>query len=403
MLKKTVGNWVDGDRFFDREDDLTALQDRVGDGMHTRLTGQRRMGKTSLVRELVRRLELDGKFKMAFVDLEDARDAADAIAAVTQAAAPLLGRNRGWGRKWDEFRELLRSSDSEVRIGPLSIRLRETINRGNWKRTGDQLMRDLAALDSRVVLAMDELPVLVTRLLRNDGNRDSAGSVASADEFLSWLRKVAQAHRGRTCLILSGSIGIATILKRFGLSATMNVFSPYELRPWSPRTASDCLAALASTYDLTLAAPIRAAFCSRIRSCVPHHVQQFFEAVHRHLRIANSSRATLEIADRAYREDMLGARGQIDMDHYENRLRLVLGPDESRVARQLLARAARTGGLDVPAAVPFVADILEQDGYLIRQGQKLRFVSGLLEDWQRARQGLPVDPLSRATAPGWSQ
>ena len=42
-------NWVDGDRFFDREAELRLLRERVENGTHTLLTAQRRMGKTSLV------------------------------------------------------------------------------------------------------------------------------------------------------------------------------------------------------------------------------------------------------------------------------------------------------------------------------------------------------------------
>ena len=49
-LRKAGGNWVVGDRFFDRETEIEALMERVGDGIHTLLTAQRRMGKTSLVR-----------------------------------------------------------------------------------------------------------------------------------------------------------------------------------------------------------------------------------------------------------------------------------------------------------------------------------------------------------------
>ncbi len=36
------------------------------------------MGKTSLVRELLRRLRVEGCFETVFVDLEDANNAADA-------------------------------------------------------------------------------------------------------------------------------------------------------------------------------------------------------------------------------------------------------------------------------------------------------------------------------------
>ena len=63
-------NWVDGDRFFDREAELQLLRERVENGTHTLLTAQRRMGKTSLVRELLRRLDEDGKFATVFVDWE---------------------------------------------------------------------------------------------------------------------------------------------------------------------------------------------------------------------------------------------------------------------------------------------------------------------------------------------
>ena len=82
MLRKTVGNWVDGDRFFDREADIAELRERVREGTHTLITAQRRMGKTSLVRELLRQLHEAKEAECIFVDLEDARDAADAIVEI---------------------------------------------------------------------------------------------------------------------------------------------------------------------------------------------------------------------------------------------------------------------------------------------------------------------------------
>ena len=81
-LRKAGGNWVDGDQFFDRDAELEALTERVKDGTHTLLTAQRRMGKTSLVRELLRRLKSEGCFETIFVDLEGARTPADAIAEI---------------------------------------------------------------------------------------------------------------------------------------------------------------------------------------------------------------------------------------------------------------------------------------------------------------------------------
>ena len=86
QLRKAGANWVDGDRFFDREAELEALMERVHDGTHTLLTAQRRMGKTSLVRELLRRLDAEGDYATLFVDLEAANDAPDAIAEIATQA-----------------------------------------------------------------------------------------------------------------------------------------------------------------------------------------------------------------------------------------------------------------------------------------------------------------------------
>ncbi len=88
MLNKTVGNWVDGDRFFNREDDLAALNEHVRSGTHTLLTAQRRMGKTSLVHELLRCLSSNPGIKTCFVDVEDAKDSADAIVEISVAPRP---------------------------------------------------------------------------------------------------------------------------------------------------------------------------------------------------------------------------------------------------------------------------------------------------------------------------
>ena len=82
-------NWVDGDRFFDREAELGLLRERMKNGTHTLLTAQRRMGKTSLVRELLRQLNDEGEVATVFVDVEAAMDAADAVAEMATQARPL--------------------------------------------------------------------------------------------------------------------------------------------------------------------------------------------------------------------------------------------------------------------------------------------------------------------------
>ncbi|MXZ34744.1 MAG: ATP-binding protein, partial [Acidobacteria bacterium] len=387
MLKKTVGNWVDDDRLFDLDFVIVALSELVSVGRDTLLVAQRRMGKTSLVRELLRRLNDTPGVKTAFIDLEDARDPADAIVQISLASRHLQSIPRRAGGLKDSVLRRFRNVQLAAQHEEMRFQLRADINSGNWKLKGDRLLRDLTRGDRKVVLAIDELSILVNRILKQRNYGVPPENIEAADEFLSWLRRHAQEHRGQLCLIVSGSVGIAPILKQAGLSAAMNVFSAYELKPWSESTASDCLGELAENYGVQLPVAVREAVCRRLRFCIPHHVQQFFDALHRQLRIAGRKEATLNDADIAYREDMLAVRGQIDMDHYEQRLKMVLGTDGYRVALELLAQAASEGFLHPAsidkykskleisqdggaAAVPYVLEVLVQDGYFTRKGDE---------------------------------
>ena len=155
--------------------------------------------------------------------------------------------------------------------------------------------------------------------------------------------------------------------------------------------------------------------CRRLRCLVPHHVQRFFDSLDEDLRLKGRRQASLEDVERVYNDEMLSVRGQADLDHYESRLKLVLGPDGYRAALALLTEAAVNGGVLQRAAlalyrehfpgwavaahrVPIddVLRVLEHDGYLEPwEDGDYRFVSGLLEDWWRARHGLHFVPIER--------
>lgn len=406
-LRKAGGNWVEGDSFFDRELELEALEERVRHGNHTLLTAQRRMGKTSLIRELLRRLSDSGQFESVFVDLEGAGDPADGVAEIAVQAKPVRG---AWNAIKTGFANVLREASDrieELAIADMRVKLRAGIDAGNWQQRGDAVFAALAASERPIVLAIDELPILVNRLLKDDDGRITPAGSRAADEFLSWLRKNGQGYRGRISLILCGSVGLEPLLGQAGLGAHANIFAPYDLKPWSEDTAVSCLAALAKTYEIDLTVEVRRQMCGRLRCCIPHHVQMFFDKVHEHLRHAKRRHASLDDVEWVYLHEMLSVRGQADLQHYEGRLRTILGPSGYPVALEILTETAVNGGLDdhgvdqyrahfsdregdAEAGIVSLEDVLHvlrHDGYLERQQGGYRFVSGLLEDWWRSRYG----------------
>ena len=413
MIRKGGSNWVDGENFFDRETELGALEERVREGTHTLLTAQRRMGKTSLVRELQRRLSGTGEFEVVFVDLEAAADPADAIAEIGIQVKPV---RTAWNRIMTGFANILRNSVGrieELSVADLKVKLRAGIDAGNWPQRGDAIFAALADSDRRVVLAIDELPILVNRLLKDETGRMTPDGKREADAFLSWLRKLGQAHRDRVTLILSGSVSLEPLLEEAGLSAQVNIFSPYDLKPWSEETADSCLEALAESYELGLAPEVRRQMCRKLRCCIPHHVQMFFDRMHEHLRYTGRRDAALDDIERVYQQEMMGVRGQVDLQHYEGRLEMVLGRAGYTVALEILTATAVAGDIsaetvdryrswfstrdaqdgDGAPAVDHVLHVLQHDGYLEPKDGGYRFVSGLLKDWWLGRYGQNFVPV----------
>ena len=142
-LTKAGANWVDGDRFFDRDVELDALRERISERNHTLLTAQRRMGKTSLVRELLRRLDEEGEVATIFVDLEAASDSEDAIAEIAIQCKSL---ESVWERTLLFFANRLRDASEridEISISELKLKLRAGIDAGTWQRDGDQVFEAL--------------------------------------------------------------------------------------------------------------------------------------------------------------------------------------------------------------------------------------------------------------------
>ena len=354
-----------------------------------------------MVRELFRRFEKKSEYASVFVDLEAALSPQDAIAEIGVQCRQLDGI---WGHVRRAFGGLTERMD-EVGIADLRIKLRSEVDAANWSHRGDELFRILASWEERTVLAVDELPMLVSSMLQAVDSDIRTENLVLTKRFLSWLRKNGQAHRDKVSIIASGSVGLHPILQDAGLTAYANIFSPLELKSWSEEVANGCLEELAKTDGITLPNHVRREMCRRLRCCVPHHVQQFYFYLFEELVCQDRRTADLDDVDRVYQDEMLGMSGQVDLHHYETRLNAVLGARRYWIARELLTEAAVNNGILRDESVKhFVAllgrasgtsidsvrsvlRILEHDGYLCKEPSGYRFVSGLVEAWWRKGHG----------------
>ena len=351
------------------------------------------------------------RYNLLFIDLEDAAEPADTIVEIGVQSTSLKG---AWLRVKSAFAKALREVGDRVdtlAIYDVHVKMRAGLDAGNWRQRGDTVFAALAGSDRPMVLVIDELPIFVNRPLKGHDYRITPERRQAVDEFLSWLRKSVQAHQGRISVILSGSVGLDPVLRQAGLSAHANIFPPFDLKPWSEETALACLAALADSYGRNLPSAVREDMCRRLRCQIPHHLQKFFDYLDLHLKRTGRRDVSLEDVERVYTDDMLGPRGQLNLENYETRLRTVLENEGYRVALEILTETAVNDGrlsgdavdryrghflVQIQIPPPGDADsmpveevlyVLEHDGYLERLGDGYRFVSGLQEDWWRLRHG----------------
>ena len=392
-MNLATGRWVSGNDFFDRESELRILDAQIRAGNHTMLTGQRRMGKTSIARELGQRLEAQG-WVFLFIDVEGATCAEDVIAAIAEAVhpvRPISSRFATAMRRW--FSDKV----EEVSALDFRVKIRSGLDAGSWRHYGEQLIRDCARHDQPVLLVIDELPIFLKRIL---GQNDGAKRV---DEFLSWLRGVVQGLDTRSLvLIVSGSIGLKPLVQQLGIPDRINHLNLFRLGPWDRHVSVTCFERLAESSELPIEEGVAEAVYDALGLGIPHHVQSFFARVQEFAIMHGKDRVTVEDVDTVYRTALLGPSGQNDLVHYETRLQEGLEDEQYTIAMEILAEAATQERFtasarrcleqlyakvidDVTSRIVDILEVLVHDGYLEDSDDGFRFPSRLLKDWWSAR------------------
>ena len=406
-MKLSTGRWVSGDNFCDRESELRILEQRIRDGNHVLLTGQRRMGKTSIARELGRRVEAEG-WVFLFADVEGATCPEDVIADVAKAAYPVRSME---SRITSGTLSLLNRLSRRIKdIGPrqFRVRFRAELNKGNWRRFGEKLIRDCAEHDQPVLLVIDELPIFLKRMLRDDEGHKMV------DEFLSWLRgTLQQLGDGSLAVIVSGSIGLEPLVRRLGIPDRINYLYTFRLGPWDRGTCIECFNQLAEDSEVQVEIGVASAVYERLGMGIPHHVQSFFARLAEHALMQSRQRVAVSDVDEVYRTVLLGPAGQNDLVHYATRLKEGLGDElDYTIAMEILAEAATqevfgslarrgleqlyaTRADDAADRIAEILDVLEHDGYLEACDAEYRFPSNLLKDWWAARFGNNYTPIEQ--------
>jgi hypothetical protein len=402
-ISNVTGSPVGGDDFFDRQWELAALTRAVQAGNNVLLTAPRRVGKSSLLLNALEWARKQGWIAID-ADVQDCDTEASLLEKLIEACKtagvklPLLDE---MAQKAKALKRFLAGS----KLGGAGVEI-EIGEDGppDWREAGrlfEKMLAQVSAGGKRVVVGFDELPIFLGKLQKAPSGK------ARADLILRWMRSLRLATRRRVSWIVCGSVGLDTFVEQHGLVGTINDLQLQRLGPFAENTAVEFLMALGRSplNPLPLSEELARHILDRVGWPLPYYVQLMFHAL-RELPPHARSDAFPSIADvdAAY-EELLSPNCSAYFAHWDTRLddqldvaqaasaRFLLkqictsprGVSRNKLLRLILARRPEDDPEAVERDLAQLLDLLERDGYLMRQKNAYAFRSFLLRDYWKRR------------------
>jgi len=403
-IESSVGRPVRGINFFDREREQRLLWQHL-DQSHVLLLAPRRVGKTSLLLRLMDTAPDHGRHAV-YVSVADARTEDDVIRKLIGAIAAHPASPRIWKRlQKGPLKRFVSRLLPKLTAGPLTVELAKGDPDESWPKVAEAVAEAIDALGEPWLVLVDELPIFVLNLLRQDGGMD--GEVVRTRNFLNWFRQLRNpipktAHVGSPLRwVVAGSIGLDAVVARARLGDTINDLMLFPLGPYSIDTADSFLVALSDSYGLPLSRETRSRIAERAGWLIPFYLQVLFSRLH-DLVAEHGLTPSPTLVDRVV-EELLTPAYRAYFDYWRQRLTEELGrPDDQRALALLACAAEGADGATKKAldhalselvpeptargpALTFLLEVLENDGYLAVAGgpgeARWRFRSALLREY----------------------
>ncbi len=380
-----AGSPVTGPDFFGRDREVERFWSNIEKGHHLLVVSPRRVGKTSLMRH-VERYPRDG-WNPVFANLEGKRS----TEAVVTEIVSRLHDDSGLGRTIaTAFLNAFGAFEGgEVNVLGLSaaIKLSAAEDWDSVARSFERAVEEATLRETGLLLILDEFPTVIDALFR-------AGKGDDATALLRLFRKIRTntALEERFRMVIGGSIGLMPVLRRYQATSDANDLKPFHVGPWSKDTALAFMAAIAETEDFDLATERRLEILRLTgEEPIPYHLQVMLDGL-----IELEKRAgeiTREDIDAVWNE----ALWRVSLDHYRDRLGVVLESEEQRAAEAMLQQVLRQGARsrqellaeapDASVALSALRLLLE-DGYLREENGACAFANPMLAAfWERTLPG----------------
>ncbi len=329
-MDNIAGPPVEGSNFFGREAVVDYFRDQLN-SCDILLLGPRRIGKTSTARAVMAAVRKQGwqTFEINVASCVSERNFLEKLGSTLGPALNSLPAKmkESIGKRLTELGGRIQS----VKIGGIGVSLGQK-EAEEWTTVACEVVRLMAQTKERWLIYMDELPIMLYNIIRNDPEN----GVQRVRRFLDWFRNDVRAlpDTNKVRWLISGSVGLDTLVQEHGMADTINSLSHEGLEPFGEKVAVEMLTELADSYDITLSDADKQTIIAAVQWPQPYYLQTAFN----YLRTLISSHTTGTPSSLIHQamDRMVQPGADNDFHHWEKRLSLQLNPTDAGHALTLL-------------------------------------------------------------------
>lgn len=377
-ITNKIGPPVSGDDFYGREQELRNAH-KILDTKHSIvLSAPRRIGKSSFAKRLVEEKAKEN-WKSIYIDLENIRSQEDFLKLLSKE----FDRSEIWKkglRLAEETLFKLLNGVKEIASVKLDFQFK-----AEWSKLYTLLAESLDHSQDTLIV-IDELTLFLDTLEKSDKTADIAF-------FLNWFRGLRQISDTNIRWIFCGSIGLDNFTSSRNLSYTINDLVRLDFDVLQEEEAKGLLRALAASDLVELSEENISFMLELLGWNIPYFIQLLYKTIKEQYLL--NKELTPEIITECF--ENLSKQSHLntwserlsEYNEMENGARNLLnlissfkeGVNKSSLVNSYISFSTTSDPLLAEMEVSRILNMLEHDGYLIRNESKRRFRSPLLRKW----------------------
>lgn len=390
-LRITTGSPADGDeKYFARPTITERIWRKIENGEHLQLTAPRRVGKTSILKHMVRQPRKGYRVKYIIVQsVDQENEFYKLLFNELVEDKEIFGQLEGYFR---QASTVVKDYINRIKaIGTNEVTFDHSASL-DYEAELKRLIRAIDAGCDKIILEVDEFPHAVENILKIDAR--------AGIHFLQSTREFRQDDRlsSKVQFVFTGSIGLGNIVKKIGQSNLIMDLAPVPIPPLSAEEATTLIRDLVQglkdfhNIDLPLPETCIAYLLEKIDWLIPYYIQIVIDElcdIHEEgIPIDREAvdEALLRIIKNKYKHDNY-------FDHWKSRLKSAFDDlAQYNLARELLNQLSMNQKVDgavfhdlgVKHGVlepQYVKGVLEYDGYINEHEGRFRFNSPILKAW----------------------